>query len=171
MPRKKKGEVWWLANGHSQRSRQPSFAPPTARPSITHSSYAFGWCRKRQCFVTSQSHGLLSPAMVKTYPCDPNVALSMLRRCAYKNVRTRFFDNPYAKEGDAELFAASGHMFGITLNKRHWGHSYNTNAEANLHFYGPDGQLYRISFHNGMTKSFNASVAGKKVDDIARLMK
>ena len=167
MPKKKKGEVWWLANGHGQRSRQPSFAPP----SIIHSSYAFGWCRKRQCFVTSQRHGLLSPEMVKAYPCDPNVALGILRRCAYKNVRARFFDNPYAKEDEAELFTTGGCMFGITLNKRYWGRSYNTNAEATLHFYGPDGQLHRISFHNGMTKSFNARIAGKKVDELRTLMK
>lgn len=171
MARKKKyGEVWWLAHGHSRRSRQPSFAPLTARPVVSTSSYGFGWHRQRQCFVTSENHDILMPNRIRDYHCDPDVASRILRRCAYKNVLTRFFDNPFAKEDDIDIFAAAGYMFGITLRKRYWGASYNTDAEANLHFYAPNGRLQTISLHNGMTRSFARIISGMKMTDIQHCM-
>jgi len=64
---------------------------------------------------------MFSPVTTKDYPCDPEVAQGILRRCAYKNVLNRFFNTPYTKEDDADIYATAGHMFGISLSKRHWG--------------------------------------------------
>ena len=169
--KKERGEVWWLAHGHSSRSRQPSFAPPTARPVVSHSTYRFGWHRKKNCFITSDQHDLLSPFRTSEYPCDPEVALGILRRCAYKNVLNRFFANPYAKEDDAEIFSAAGHMFGITLKKCYLGSGYSCDAEANLHFYSPNGERQHIHFHNGMTASFRRNITGMKIAAIQKQMR
>lgn len=166
MPKKKRGEIWWLARGHSSRSRQPSFAPPTARPSVTTSSYGFGWNRKQSCFVTSSNHGMFSRTSLKDYPCDPEVAARILRRCAYKNVRDRFFSKPFAKEDDIDVFEAAGHMFGVSLSKCYWGEGYNRDSQANLFFYAPEGTCQCISLHNGMTPSFARSLVGLNLADI-----
>lgn len=173
MARKKKerGEIWWLAHGHSTHSRQPSFAPATARPSITTSSYGFGWHRQKACFISSQNHGMLSPTIMKEHPCDPGVALGILRRCAYQNVLTRFFENWYAQVDDVEIYASRGRMFRITLHKSR--KSFRGGfipAVAALHFYSPDNQVQSISFHNGMTRSFSQKIRGLKIADIRALM-
>ncbi|PCI29281.1 hypothetical protein COB52_02680 [Candidatus Kaiserbacteria bacterium] len=168
--KKERDEVWWIAHGHSSHSRQPSFAPSTARPVVTVSSYGFGWNRKKACFVTTRSHGMLERVNIEDHPCDSGVALGILRRCAYKNVLDRFFDNPYAKDDDADIFSASGYMFGISLSKRYWSNDHKRNAEASLHFYAPDGTRQSINFHNGMTGSFGRSISGLEVSGIKERM-
>lgn len=145
-------EVWWLASGQSSFSRQPSFAPPTARPSVTISSYSFGWSRSKACFVTSRRHDVLSRADIKEYPCNTQVALGMLWHCSRRNTMERFFNKRYSSKADSDVFVAAGYMFGISLDGR--------DGEASLHFYSPTGELQRIYLHNGMTSDFYRSITG-----------
>jgi hypothetical protein len=173
MARKKleRSDVWWLARGHNTRSRQPSFAPPTARPSVTHSSYGFGWHRKKACFITSRNHGMLSPTSTKEHQCDPEVAAGILRRCAYKNIMSRFFKDWYAREDKVDLFVSVGHMFAVSLDKSRDNLSGGfVPAEANLHFYSPENQVQYIGFHDGMTRSFAQTISGLKIAEIRSLM-
>ncbi len=169
--KKKRDEVWWLANGQSSSSRQPSFAPPTARPVVTTTYFRFGWHRKRACFVTCRMHGLEMPGDRHEYPCDPRVALGILRQCAYNNTRARFFGRLHVTEEDAEVFVIAGHMFSISLRMPYSSRGSFSCAEATLQFYAPDGTLHSINLHNGMTRSFHRSIAGLKVMDIQEQMR
>lgn len=97
----KQDEIWWLAYGNSSHSRQPSFAPPTARAVVTLSYYAFGWNKNKSCFISSRRHDVLSSADIKYYPCDRSVALGLLWQCARQEVCNRFFDGRYFQQNDA----------------------------------------------------------------------
>ncbi len=132
-----KKEVWWLASGSSSRSRQPSFAPPTARPSVSFSYYHFGWNRETSSFVTSSKHDLLAPARSQEYPCERSVALCIIWQCARRLHR---YDDIWYK------FAAAGTMCAIS--------SRSDDGEITLHFYSPTWELQHISLHNGMSASF-----------------
>ncbi len=134
-------EVWWLAEGSSSFSRQPSFAPPTARPSVTSSFYRFGWSRTTSSFVTSSRHDLLAPAHCKEYPCERAVALCMIWQCARRLQR-------YNAEWDT--FAAADTMCAISSRLR--------DGEICLHFYSPAWKLQQISLHDGMSASFRRSI-------------
>lgn len=173
MAKRKSGrsDVWWLAVGHNQRTRMPTFAPPTARPVISLDMYRFGWHRTKACFVTGRRYGLSSPENIREIPCDQELAAAILRRCAYKNMVKRFFAKPYASDDDLDRFIVAEHMFGITLSKSFKGYGNKlVEAEACLYFYAPDGRLQCVSLHHGMTASFGRSLRGLKVADIKREM-
>lgn len=153
-----RNEVWWLASGQSSHSRQPSFAPATARPSVTSSYYRFGWSRSKACFVTSRRHDGLSCADIKEYPCNDQVALSMLWHCARRATLERFFNKRYSSKADRDVFVAAGYLFGVSLDGR--------DGEASLHFYSPTGEVQRIHLHDGMTSDFYRSVAGMTAVEI-----
>ena len=157
---KTRPNVWWLAQGHRSRTRQPSFAPDTARAVVTMSSFAFGWNRYEACFVTSKKHDVLAPADIERYPCDQSVALGMLWQCGRRDIHERFFDGRYRNEDDADIFAAAGHMFGVSL--------LGCEGEASLHFYSPSGLLQRVYLHSGMTTSFRKTIFSKPAVEIYR---
>lgn len=162
--RRKRGDVWWLAHGHSSRSRQPSFAPPTARPVVTHNTYKFGWHRTKHCFITSSQYGWVNHPSVEEYLCDFEVAEKMLRICAYNGIRKRFFEDPYTSDEKAGDFVARGHSFTIKLGR--YLREFRLPAEATIYFDSPDGAPQRISLHHGMTRSFGRTIAGLLIDDI-----
>lgn len=162
-----RSEVWWLAYGHSSKSRQPSFAPSTARASVTHSSYGFGWHREKQCFVATRKHGLLSPTSKKYHECDPEIAREIIHCCGHERVHKRFFDTPYSSDGDENIYCVNGWMFRISLDK----YGSNRSSEVNLYFYSPVGKVQRVGFHNGMTRSFGSRVKGMGLSDIEVAMK
>lgn len=154
----KRNEIWWLARGSSSSSRQPSFAPATARPSVTISSYAFGWNRAKSCFVTSRKHDPLTRADIDEYPCERKVALCMLWLCGRGRIVDRFFGRYCSSESDNDIFVAAGYLFGVSLSE----HA-NT---ASLHFYSPAGHLQRIHLHHGMTADFKRVIGGVPVRTI-----
>jgi hypothetical protein len=136
-----KKEMWWLAKGSSSFSRQPSFAPPTARPSVTTGFYHFGWNRTTSSFVTRSTYNLLTPAYCKEYPCERAVALCMIWQCVRR-----------LQQYDAEwdTFTAAGTMCAIS--------SRPCDGEICLHFYSPTWKLQRISLHCGMSTSFMSHI-------------
>jgi hypothetical protein len=156
-----RSEVWWLARGSSSHSRQPSFAPSTARPVVTTSFYAVGWHREKSCFVERSQHDLLEPSHHKLYPCDRLVAAAFLRLCARREVLSQFFGGQ-RKSLDREVYAAHGHL--VALSVGGMGHS------TSLHFYSPRGQAQEICLHNGMTESFRAYLSSVPVGDIYQQM-
>jgi hypothetical protein len=153
-----RSEVWWLAEGSSSYSRQPSFAPVSARPVVTASYYRFGWYRSKSCFITTRRHDVLSRADTQAYPCERKMALCMLWLCGRSNIAERFFRGYYVRDDDRDVFVAAGYLFGLMVR--------GFDAEASLHFYSPQGQLQRISLHNGMTHDFKQTIKGMPVRTI-----
>lgn len=154
LEKKVHNNVWWLAEGQYSRSRQPSFAPPTARPSVSASYYKFGWSRSEMCFITHTKPDLLLPARVNEYPCHRSVALGILWHCARTDIARRYFG--YCQGDGRDVFIASGYLFGISVRER----GGMTDTEAGLYFYSPTGALQSVSLHDGMALSFAATLKG-----------
>lgn len=153
--------IWWLAIGSQEHRRQPSFAPATARPSITYSWFGFGWNREAGCFVTGSRYDLLAPPRLTEFACDRKVARAMLCLCASKRVCDRFFRNYYSNVDDADVFAAADSMFGLQLRKSaRVGSNGLSEAEAQLSFYSPEGEVQTIHLHDGMTISLGKRLGG-----------
>lgn len=159
-------EIWWLAMGSHSRSRQPSFAPATARPVVDTTYYKFGWNREKACFTTLKQHGLFASPMFQDYACDRTVALVLLWYCARTYIKKRFFDTYYVQEHDAELFVAAGHMCGVTRMKCRDMYK----SRAGLSFYSPDGVVQTISLHDGMTQHFGRTMVGMSAVQIRKNM-
>lgn len=160
-----RSKIWWLANGEHSHSRQPSFAPATARPVVTTSYYGFGWDRGKSCFTTTSRHGIIGPINTKEYQCDFMIAVKILWQCTRKDTLHRFFGKPEGTD-DAAVFEAGGYMFSISLR----GCSESSSAEASLQFYAPEGKVQSIHLHNGMTSSFRSRIAGMKLAGIRNHM-
>ncbi len=148
---KNEKEIWWLARGSSSTRRQPSFAPPNARQSVTSSLYGFGWNRKTSSFVTSNQHDLLARAQLKEFPCERAVAMCMLWHYA------RRLQCGNDEDG---IFAAAGVMCRVSSRQR--------DGEICLHFYSPTWKLQQISLHESMMHSFRMSIASSPLVQIFR---
>lgn len=169
--KKERHPIWLLATGHSSHSRQPSFAPSTARPVTTTSFYYFGWHRQHQCFVTQRQHDIMSRPTEKQFPCDPKVAAQFLRKCACVYMGKRFFQNPYTRSDDAIEFEVAGSACSVSLSACRNSLSGGTiMAEASLRFLDPDGGTQSIRFHDGMTRSFGDKIADLRAADIRARM-
>lgn len=159
---------WLLARGHDQHSRQPSFAPVSARPVVTHISYSLRWNNEHKCFETCRIFGI--DKSTKQYPCDPEVAHAILCHCADEETQSRFFLKKYPKKDDREIYSANGHLFSISISSASRG-KYFGEAAVSLSFYSQDFMVQHIYLHDGMVGTFGKSLNGLNSEDIAARMR